>query len=252
MSKEIAKIEPQEQGLAQRMEGFHSLEQFTKLLNKPPDEKTLTDTFDKKAKTLAISHVETLLDEIYLRQWGTREISIMHIANEITVTLLLWVIDPLTQREITRAGFAAVTMQWDAVPDDLKWKQGEPLQNKRDRNAWSMDLQNKKQESLKMAFPKAKAMAIKNAAQSLGKSFGRDINRKIEDSPTDFYEDLINGTEMLTEAKSLIQKANSDEDFKFIKDTYVELMTNVEFQKELVYYTRKFDKTKADKQKQNG
>lgn len=251
MSTYIAEIEKKEQGLATKMTGFKSLEDFTKLLNREPDPKQLIDTFDKKAKSLPISMVETLLDEIYLRQWGTRNESIQHVANEVMVTLTLWVIDPLTQREITRLGFAAVTMQWDAVPADLAWKDKEPLQNKRDRNTWNMDLQNKKQESLKMAFPKAKSMAIKNAAQSLGKSFGRDINRKHEDSPTDFYEDLINGTEMLTEAKELIKKAKTDEDFKFIKETYVDLMSNVEFQKELVYYTRKYDKAKADKAKQS-
>jgi len=251
MNSEISKIEPQEQGLAQRMGGFQTIEQFRQLLNKPPKDSELQPTPDKKAKILPISLIETRLDEFYLGQWGTRNVQIQQIANEVIVNLELWVIDPLTQREITRAGFAAIQIMVDAVPQRLQWRDGETEMDKRERNAWSLDMQNKKPNALYLAFPKAKALATKNAAATLGISFGRNLNRKHEDTPGDFYGDYLSGNEMLSEAKGLIQKAKSDEDFKFIKDTYVELMTNVEFQKELVYYTRKFDKAKADKTKQS-
>lgn len=222
-----------------QQEQFRAIEQFTKLLNKEPDPKTLVDTFDKKAKTIPISLVEAALDEIYLRQWGTRDVNVQHIANEIMVTLTLWVIDPQTNREITRSGFAAVAMQWDAAPEALQWKQGETLQAKRDRNAWGMDLQNKKTESLKLAFPKAKSMAIKNAAQSLGVTFGRNINRKHEDTPGDFYGDLIDGTEMLSEAKELIMKATTKPEFDAIWAKYPELHEEEKFKIYFLYYHRK-------------
>lgn len=240
MSTELTTTDKaEEQGLSQQMSKFKVLEDFTKLLNKEPDPKSLIDTFDKKAKTLPISLVETLLDEVYLRQWGTRDVTVTHIVNEIIVTLTLWVIDPLTGREITRSGFAAVSMQWDAVPDEMKWKQGEPLQAKRDRNAWGMDLQNKKAESLKMAFPKAKSMAIKNAAQTLGKSFGRDINRKIEDSPEEFYGDLINNTQRMSEAIKALMAAKDVESFDTIWSVYIELQESEEFKKNFMYYKRR-------------
>lgn len=228
-----------------KQEQFRAIEQFTKILNTKPKETDLTATFDGKAKTLPISLIETRLDEVYLRQWGTRDVVVQNIANEIMVTITLWVIDPQTGREITRSGFAAVTMQWDAVPDDLKWKQGESLQTKRDRNAWSMDLQNKKQESLKLSFPKAKAMAIKNAAQSLGEIFGRNINRKHEDTPGDFYGDFIDGTESLSEAKDLIKNAKTKDDFNTIWSSYPDLQENDDFKKEYLYYIRKQEKTWA-------
>lgn len=221
-----------------------TIEQFTSLINKEPKKEDLTDTFDKKAKTLPISFVETLLDELYLRQWGTENVQTIHIANEILVTLTLWVIDPFTKVKITRAGFAAAAMQWDAVPDDLKWTNGEDLNRKKERNAWGMDLQNKKQESLKLVFPKVKSMAIKNAAQSLGKSFGRDLNRKHEDTPTEFWTDLVNSTELLAEAKPLIEKAKTKEDFETIWESYSDdLKDNIEFKKHYLYYYRNAEKT---------
>lgn len=235
--------ETNEQGLRVfEQERFKAIEQFTHILNEKPKDSELQSTFDKKAKTLPISFIETKLDEVYLRQWGTRDQQVIHIANELLVTLTLWVIDPQTGREITRCGFAAVSMQWDAVPEALQWKDGEPLQNKRDRNAWNMDLQNKKQESLKLPFPKAKAMAIKNAAQSLGKAFGRDINRKHEDTPGDFYTDLMEGNEMLAEAKDLILKARTKPDFDTIWSSYPDLHEDERFKKEFLYYHRKYVK----------
>ncbi len=215
---------------------FKTIEQFRKLINKKPKESELKATFDGKAKTLPISFVETTLDEIYLGQWGTENISVVHIANEICMTLTLWVIDPFTGVRITRVGAAAGAMQWDAVPDELKMKND--LLGRKEKNAWAMDLQNKKQESLKLVFPKVKAMAIKNAAQSLGKSFGRDINRKFEDSHTEFYTDIANNTEMLGEAKNLIEQAKSKEDFDAIWASYPDLQEEDEFKKHYMYFHR--------------
>ncbi|MES1224826.1 MAG: hypothetical protein ABUT20_55560, partial [Bacteroidota bacterium] len=53
--------------------------------------------------------------------------------------------------------------------------------SKQERNLYALDSSNKKPNALDLAFPKLKAECIKNAAQSLGKIFGRDINRKKRD-----------------------------------------------------------------------
>jgi hypothetical protein len=47
-----------------------------------------------------------------------------------------------------------------------------------ERNQWALNPSNKKPNALDMAFPKLKSECLKNAAQSLGKIFGRDLNRK--------------------------------------------------------------------------
>jgi len=49
------------------------------------------------------------------------------------------------------------------------------------RNQWALNPSNKKANALDMAFPKLKSECLKNAAQSLGKIFGRDLNRKNAD-----------------------------------------------------------------------
>jgi hypothetical protein len=46
----------------------------------------------------------------------------------------------------------------------------------------ALDVQNKKSNALDMGFPKLKAECLKNAANSLGKMFGRDLNRKKSDT----------------------------------------------------------------------
>ena len=57
----------------------------------------------------------------------------------------------------------------DRVPDGITGT---------DRNQWALNPSNKKANALDMAFPKLKSECLKNAAQSLGKIFGRDLNRK--------------------------------------------------------------------------
>jgi hypothetical protein len=42
------------------------------------------------------------------------------------------------------------------------------------------DISQKKKNALQKDYPKAKSEALKNAAKSLGKIFGRDIGRKSE------------------------------------------------------------------------
>jgi hypothetical protein len=63
----------------------------------------------------------------------------------------------------------------DAIPQEIK-------QDREKAKQWQLDAQNKKANALDMGFPKLKAECLKNASQSLGKVFGRDINRKTSDT----------------------------------------------------------------------
>jgi len=78
-----------------------------------------------------------------------------------------------------------------------------------------------KANALELNFPAAKAQAFKNAAQSIGKAFGRDIIRK--DEAVDDYNPIIDkddNIQLLDELKALwtesvhtqttIDKINSD------------------------------------------
>lgn len=149
-----------------------TLQDFLKRLNSEPEVSELDATPDGKAKTLPISFVEMTLDELFLGQWETSEPTYQQVFNEVVGSLVLTVWHPITNRPIRRVGFASViiTQDKDAAISEFNT--------------------TKKKNALDMAFPKLKAEMTKNAAQSLGKIFGRDLNRKKSDSFKPAYKAL--------------------------------------------------------------
>jgi hypothetical protein len=153
------------------MEQKIKLQEWKRLLNREPDPKELEPTPDGRAKTLPISFIEMTLDELF-EDWGTRNFTTKVIGNEVCGELELWAINPVTGREITRVGAAAIVIQVDKVPEGLDGQE---------RNRWALNPDNKKPNALDLGYPKLKAECVKNAALSLGKIFGRDINRQKSD-----------------------------------------------------------------------
>jgi hypothetical protein len=139
------------------------MQDFTRRLNAEPDPREFDKTPDGKAQTLPISFVEMTLDELFLGQWELSDVHSQQIFNEVVGTGILTVWHPVTGRPLKRAGFGAVviTQDKDALVSDFNM--------------------TKKKNALDLTFPKLKAEILKNAAQSLGKIFGRDINRKLRD-----------------------------------------------------------------------
>ena len=139
------------------------MQDFTRRLNSEPDPREFDKTPDGKAQTLPISFVEMTLDELFLGQWELSDVETKQIFNEVVGTGILTVWNPVTQRPLKRAGFGAVviTQDKDAAVSDFNM--------------------TKKKNALDLSFPKLKAEITKNAAQTLGKIFGRDINRKSKD-----------------------------------------------------------------------
>ena len=152
------------------------LQEFTKRLNADPDPREFDQTPDGKANYLPISFIEMSLDEIFLGQWSTENFKWSAITNEVqgSLELVLW--HPITGKQIRRTGAGSIVITVDSLTDEMKDKM-----TKQDRNLYALSPENKKPNALDMAFPKLKAECIKNAAQSLGKLFGRDINRKKRD-----------------------------------------------------------------------
>lgn len=148
------------------------IQEFQRRLNAEPEVSELDRTPDGKAKTLPISFIEMTLDELYLGHWGTQKFTSKVIANEVCGELELWVIHPITGKEIIRAGAAGIIIQVDKAPEGM---------SNQERNEWALNPSNKKSNALDMGYPKLKAECTKNAAQSLGKIFGRDLNRKKAD-----------------------------------------------------------------------
>lgn len=157
------------------------LQDFLKRLNREPDPAELDKTPDGKAKVLPISFVEMTLDEIFLGMWSTENFSSKVVLNEVCGELELVVIHPVTGMAIRRTGAASIIIQVDKAPDNVTGQA---------RNEWALSPSNKKYNALDLGYPKLKAECVKNAAQSLGKVFGRDMNRKKTDKLQQEYKML--------------------------------------------------------------
>ena len=155
-------------------EHMDALQRFQTRLNQEPSFEGVESTPDKKASTLVISHVEMTLDELFFGQWRTENFKWSTIANEVQASIELVVIHPVSGQEIRRVGTGSVVIMVDRVPDSLK-------DDAIARNRWALSADNKKPNALDMAFPKLKTECLKNASLSLGKIFGRDLNRKNKD-----------------------------------------------------------------------
>lgn len=152
------------------------LQDFQSKLNKEPDPREFDKTSDGRADYLPISFVEMTLDELFLGLWSTENFKWSAITNEVQGSLELVVMHPITRTQIRRVGAGSIVIMVDSLSQEEKDRM-----SKQDRNLFALNPQNKKPNALDMAFPKLKAECLKNAAQSLGKIFGRDINRKNKD-----------------------------------------------------------------------
>lgn len=200
-----------------------SLQKFTQRLNSEPPMESIEPTPDRKAKTVVISHIEMTLDELFFGQWSTMNFTWNVIANEVQGSIELRCIHPVSGHVISRTGAASVVIMVDKVPDAIK-------DNPQERNRWALEAHNKKANALDLAFPKLKAECLKNAAQSLGKIFGRDLNRKTKDTFKGFkFTPQSTGLAALPESAMLkIESAikNGADEF--------EIMSNLELVKDLV------------------
>jgi hypothetical protein len=190
---------------------------FQNRLNQLPPADSIDKTADGKASTVLISHIEMTLDEFFFGLWNTENFKWTVVANEILGSLDLVAVHPVSGRDIRRVGAAAIQIMVDATPDELKEQQTDSPEVKKkkkiERNKWALNPDNKKSGALDMGFPKLKAECLKNAAQSFGQLFGRDLNRKKSDK----FKPLITPV-LLQELVALLElkkEALSDEELKY-------------------------------------
>lgn len=146
------------------------LQNFIQLLNKAPD-KIMTD---QKSKYIPISFIENGLDEIFFGQWDLKVNNYQVVANSIAVHVTLKVINPVTLKIQRRDGLGAVPIRLKA-------------------GSKPTDFDQIQHDSIQTGLPAAKAYAFKNAVQTLGKNFGRDVSRK--EDRIDTYNPIIDNDE---------------------------------------------------------
>jgi hypothetical protein len=158
------------------------------LVTEPDKSEVKKNAMANNSLYLPISYVENKLDEIFGGIWETVNFKSQVIANEIIGQIDLRVLHPTLNIWITRTGVAAVQVQMKS-----KEKGGD---------GDITHVQNKIKNTLEKDYPHLKAECIKNAARSIGKAFGRDLNREFVDN----YEPITEQLEFIEETKLLVQK----------------------------------------------
>ncbi len=129
------------------------------LLNYEPKPKWIkTHPMVSGARYIPIEIVEYLLTSIFIR-WHVEIKMVQVIANSVVVTVRLHYQSP--------------------IDDGLRFQDGvgaSPMQTAKDAGA--TDFSQIKSAAVMMAAPAAESFAIKDAAEKLGKLFGKDLNRK--------------------------------------------------------------------------
>jgi len=154
-------------------------DQLNALLNGEPPENWVKDhPFAKGVKYLPIDKVEFLLTKIF-QIWKVEILREGVLFNSVYVAIRLHYRHPISAEMLFHDGLGAVGVQTDA---------GESASN----------MKAIKQDAIMKALPAAESYAIKDAAEKLGRLFGKDLNRRdvavftIEKSS---YKDIFNEDE---------------------------------------------------------
>ncbi len=160
MSKELAKRQlPSLNDLYSNIEVVDKQNQLNILLSADPKKEWIKEhPMAKGVMYLPIERIEYLLTFIFAK-WRVEVKEVKVIANSVQVTVRLHVLDPITG-------------EWD-------WQDGigaAPIQTK--KGASANDPSMVLTDAVVKAAPAAESYAVKDAAEKIGRIFGKDLNRK--------------------------------------------------------------------------
>lgn len=138
---------------------FQSKDKFLEFINSPPPPQFVKEhPMIAGVKFIPIDKIELMLDKIF-QVWRVEILDSGQLLNSIYVTVRLHYKHPVTGEMEKQDGIGAMAIQTD------KGKNASELQ-------WI------KSDAIMKGLPAAKSYAIKDAAEHIGKLFGRDLNRK--------------------------------------------------------------------------
>lgn len=187
---------------------------LNKLLNcQPKQEWVKQNKFANNSNYIPVGIIEYLLTSIFIK-WRVEVKEVSVIANSVVVCVRLHVLDP-------------VTGEWD-------WQDGlgaSPIQTA--KGAAATDFSQVNTSAVQMAAPAAETYAFKDAAEKLGRLFGKDLNRNDGIS----YDSMLNSklvkidkVEIPEELKAVIAEADKD-NLANIYNSNPDLHGNPEFMK---------------------
>ena len=132
----------------------------------------------------------------------------------LTYIFVEWKVEILREGLIANSVYCAVRLHYkDPVGGEWKWQDGvgaAPLQT--DKGAAATDWEKIKNDAVMKALPAAESFAVKDAAEKLGKLFGKDLNRADKIMYDALSKKFSGGLEeKLKEAIALIDKLPKDE-----------------------------------------
>lgn len=155
MDKDIVKNPGVSAELWQKAE----LNEFITFVNHmPPKDSVLDHPLVAGVHYIPIGHIEEMLTKVF-KLWDVEILREGQLLNSVYVTVRLNYFHPIIREWRHQDGVGAVAIQVDKGFD-------------------ASDLKHIKSNAIMLALPSAKSFAIKDAAEHIGKSFGRDINRK--------------------------------------------------------------------------
>lgn len=161
-------------------------DQFNLLMNQEPPAKWVkSHPYIKGYNYVPIDKVEFLLKKLF-KLYKIEVIKTGMLLNAIEVTVRVHYLHPVTSEWMFHDGVGA-----------------QELQTQKDTGNLKLDMSNINRGAVTMALPIAKSVAIKDAADHLGKLFGSDLNRK--DTLNYTTDKGLNKDEMLTELKELYE-----------------------------------------------
>jgi len=168
------------------------------LLNQPPKSEWIKEhPFAKGVKYLPIGRVEFLLTRLFIKWWIEVK-NIQTIANSIVVTICLHYQNVENNEWSCQDGIGAAPIQTEKV-------------------CGAMDWDKVRTDSVMKAAPAAESYAVKDAAEKIGKIFGKDLNRKDEilyDSLTGIIPEDKVSTIQIMWASELVRTSTFEEHIK--------------------------------------
>jgi hypothetical protein len=183
---------------------------LNKLLNADPKPEWIkTNQFAGNSKYIPIEIIEYLLTSIYIK-WKVEIKSVQVIANSVTITVRLLYMDPITG-------------EWD-------WQEGvgaSPIQTA--KGAAATDFSKVNTAAVQMAAPAAETYAIKDAAEKLGRIFGKDINRQAVMNYSDALNRKFTEVGVMPDELREVMKEADKENLLNIYESNPDLHGNKEF-----------------------
>ena len=204
--------------------------------------RTLPTIQDLRGSDLVVSsrqnELNTLLNQNPSNEWikehpmirGVRYIPIERIEWLLTNIFQRWRIEIINTQLIANSVLVHIKLHYQSVLDgEWDWQDGiGAMSLQTDKGAGATDFNKIKNDAVMKAAPAAESYAIKDAAEKLGKLFGKDLNRADAIGYTSMRERYQASPSTVTRCEQLIKCSTFDDNQKFRLETELQDITEAE------------------------